>query len=46
MASILPEKTVTCMQAHWGSILNQLGYKLSAETEEEASEITHAICCF
>jgi len=40
--AVLPEKTVTYMEAHWGPIMKQLGYKLSTETEQEPSEITHA----
>src|SRR5258708_28333883 len=40
--AILPEKTVTHMEAHWGQLMKQLGYKLSTETEKELSEITHA----
>jgi hypothetical protein len=39
---ILPEKTVTYMEAHWGPIMKQLGYKLSTDTEKEAAAITHA----
>jgi hypothetical protein len=38
---VLPEKTVTYMEAHWGSLMKQLGYKLSSETEMEPAE-THA----
>jgi hypothetical protein len=30
------------MEAHWRPIMKQLGYKLSTETENEPSEITHA----
>jgi hypothetical protein len=30
------------MEAHWGPLMKQLGYKLSTETEKEPSEITHA----
>jgi hypothetical protein len=41
--AVLPEKTVTYMEARWGTIMKQLGYKLSTETEKEAPEITHAI---
>jgi hypothetical protein len=40
--AVLPEKTVTYMEANWGPIMKQLGYKLSTETEKEASEITTA----
>ncbi len=40
--AVLPAKTVTYMESHWGSLMKQLGYKLSTETEKEASEISHA----
>jgi len=30
------------MEARWGPLMKQLGYKLSAEMEKEAAEITHA----
>jgi hypothetical protein len=40
--AVLPEKTVTYMEAHWGPLMKQLGYKLSTETENETPEITHA----
>jgi hypothetical protein len=39
---VLPEKTVAYMEARWGSIMKQLGYKLSKEMEIETPEITHA----
>ncbi|HMD16695.1 MAG TPA: sulfotransferase domain-containing protein, partial [Terriglobales bacterium] len=40
--AVIPEKTVTYMEAHWGPLMKQLGYKLSSETKRESSEITHA----
>jgi hypothetical protein len=40
--AVLPEKTVTYMEAQWGPLMKQLGYKLSTETEKEAAEVTHA----
>src|ERR1035441_9650808 len=40
--AVLPEKTVTYMEAQWGPLMKQLGYQLSTETEKEASEVTHA----
>jgi hypothetical protein len=40
--AILPAKTVTYMEAHWGPLMKQLGYKLSTEMEKEPAEITHA----
>jgi hypothetical protein len=36
--AILPEKTVTYMEAHWGPLMKQLGYKLFTETEKEDPE--------
>jgi hypothetical protein len=30
------------MEAHWGPLMKQLGYKLATETKEEAAEIIHA----
>jgi hypothetical protein len=30
------------MEAQWGPLMKQLGYKLSTETEKEAAEVTHA----
>lgn len=40
--TVLPEKTVTYMEAHWGPLMKQLGYELSTETEQEALDIAHA----
>ena len=40
--AVLPEKAVTYMEAQWGPLMKQLGYKLSTETEKEAAEVTHA----
>jgi len=40
--AILPEKTVTYMEAHWGTIMKQLGYPLSTETSKEVSEMIPA----
>ena len=40
--AVLPEKTVIYMEAHWGQLMKQLGYKLSTEMEPVAPEITRA----
>src|ERR1700733_2124077 len=39
--AVLPEKTVTYMEDHWGPIMKELGYKLSSEREIETA-VTHA----
>ena len=38
--AILPENTVTYMEAHWGPLMKQIGYKLSSETEKEPATIS------
>jgi hypothetical protein len=40
--AILPAKTVTHMESHWGPLMKQLGYKLSTEIKKEVAEVTHA----
>ena len=38
----LPEKSVIYMEDRWGSIMKQLGYKLSSESEAESREVSQA----
>jgi estrone sulfotransferase len=40
--TVLPQKTVAYMEAHWGAIMKQLGYALSSATEKETPVGTHA----
>ncbi len=39
---VLPGETVAYMEAHWGPLMKQLGYKLATDAKEEAAEIIHA----
>src|SRR5208282_6584152 len=40
--AVLQEKTVTHVEAHWGPLMTQLGYRLSTETAKADPEMTHA----
>jgi hypothetical protein len=39
--TVLPPQTVAYMEEHWGSIMKQLGYALSTESEKEVAVETH-----